>query len=78
MRLIAVVLAVLLLTLAVVAIRADDPLSPVADLEAHQFETEGRTFSVVKGAAYEFNRKASKWAFFQHVYDPEFFAKNYQ
>lgn len=77
MRLAAVVLAVLVLTLAVVATRADDPLPPVTDLEGNQFETEGRTFSIVKGAAYEFDRKASKWSFFQRVYDPEFFAKNY-
>ena len=78
MRLAAVLLAALALSVAGVATSADDPLPPLSDLEAHRFDAEGLTFSVVKGSAYKFDRSASKWTFFQRLYDPEFFAKNYE
>jgi hypothetical protein len=38
---------------------------------------EGNTYSVVDGNAYKLNRGTGSWSFFDDLYDPQFFTKNY-
>lgn len=47
------------------------------ELAKHAIQANGDTYSIVKGDAYQRDAKTGTWSFIEHIYDPDFFAKNY-
>lgn len=54
---------------------APPPLPPRAELEAAALQIDRETYSLVRGEAYK--RSGDTWSHFTHVFDPDFFARNY-
>ena len=57
--------------------KSGKPLPDAARLTANVREIKGDTYSFVEGDAYKYDKSARLWSFVMHVYDPDFFAKNY-
>jgi len=56
---------------------AEKPVPPEGRLRAAAFEAEGDTYAVVDGVAWKYDRGSGKWVYFDDLYDPAFFQKNY-
>ena len=54
-----------------------EALPDAAELAKHAVEIGGEGYSFVAGNAYKRDKKTGAWSLVEHVYDPDFFAKNY-
>lgn len=53
------------------------PLPPIAALEAQARQIDGKTCAIVGGDAYVRDTLKKTWKFYTHLYDVDFFQKNY-